>query len=138
VTGDNPRAKSDVPKDVASAVLRAGGTLNALSSRHYSRTSKRYWRTSNAEGPAPIRPPAWEHVEAARDAIAQAKKAGVKLTDPTAADLSIGAASVVAVTAASHMSSTLAAVGRARNRWRGLADPPGRRRRILPPDPRSN
>jgi hypothetical protein len=49
--------------------------------------------------------------KAVREAIAAAKKAGVKLTEPTTAHISVGAASVVAVAVASRMSPTLAAVG---------------------------
>lgn len=49
--------------------------------------------------------------KAVRDAIAQAKKAGVSLTNPNTAALSVGAASLVAVTVAAHMSPMLAAVG---------------------------
>ncbi len=49
--------------------------------------------------------------KAVRDAIAQAKRAGVQLTDPTVTGLSVGAASMVAVTVASHLTPVLAAVG---------------------------
>jgi hypothetical protein len=46
-----------------------------------------------------------------RDAIAAAKKSGVKLIDPTTANISVGIASTVAVTVASVLPATIAAVG---------------------------
>jgi hypothetical protein len=46
-----------------------------------------------------------------RDAIAQAKKAGVTLTEPTVAGLSVGAASLVAVAVASILPPAIVAVG---------------------------
>jgi endonuclease G, mitochondrial len=47
---------------------------------------------------------------AVRDAIKKAKKAGVTLVEPTAAHISVGAASVIAVAVASVLTPTLAVV----------------------------
>ena len=49
--------------------------------------------------------------KALRDALAKAGKQGVKIMDPTTANLSVGAASLVAVAVASLLPATIAAVG---------------------------
>lgn len=46
-----------------------------------------------------------------RDALASAKKSGVKLMDPTTANIAVGLASTVAVAVASVLPATIAAVG---------------------------